>query len=81
MDSMKVKRFNTKECLIMTLNQLRKSKISVKTMLPAVFERSTCKSREKFHVIQVIFFNIIFTLMEYSSFVFCFLSVHSVFIY
>ncbi len=82
MDSMKVKRFNTKECLIMTLNQLRKSKISVKTMLPAVFERSTWKSREKFHVIQVIFFNIIFTLMENSSFVFCFLSVHfSVFIY
>ena len=82
MDSMKVKRFDTKECFILTLDQLRKSKISVKTKLPVVFERSICRSREKFHVVQVIFFNIIFTLMENSSFVFCFLSVHfSVFIY
>ena len=56
---MKVKRFDTKECFILTLDQLRKSKISVKTKLPVVFERSICRSREKFHIVQVIFFNII----------------------
>ena len=60
MNSEKVKRFDTRERYIFTMDQLRKSKFSVKTKLSVEFKRSTCRSREtslksleKFHIEQV----------------------------